>query len=377
MGLPTKLKILHVVRQYTPSVGGLEAYVAQLADRQKRHSYVEILTLNRVFDVDERLRAVEVIDGVMVTRVPFVGHRKMFFPMVEIDFFKQFDIIHFHATDQLLDVGAFFARRLGIPYFVVSHGLFFHTTNYMQAKQFYLKNVTRRALVNADAVFAVSGNDQRVMGEVGVESVLLRNPIEPLPEVECGSDLIYIGRLSPNKRVDRLIAFFARLREKFPPAETVKLHIVGSDTEGLGDKLLTQAQELGVAENVRLHGYISRDALIELLPQCGFKVSASEYEGFGLSVVEAMSAGMIPFLQRNAAFEETYERSGLGALASFEDLDGAVDAFLSMAADVTPEHRRKARDFGLSHSWENVERTIQGHYEIALASKGAAMKVEG
>ena len=377
MGLPSKLKILHVVRQYTPSIGGLEAYVAQLADRQKRHSYVEILTLNRVFDVEERLRGVEVIDGVMVTRAPFVGRRKMFLPMIEIDFFKQFDIIHFHATDQLLDVGSFFARRLKIPYFVVSHGLFFHTTDYLQAKQFYLKNITRRALTNADAVFAVSANDQRVMEEVGVESVLLRNPIEPLPEVDCGSDLLYIGRISPNKRVDRLVAFFARLREKFPPAESVTLHIVGSDTEGLGEKIIAQAKELGIAANVRLHGYISREALVELLPRCGFKVSASEYEGFGLSVVEAMSAGMIPFLQRNAAFEETYERSGLGALTSFEDLDQAVDDFLQMAADVTPEHRRKAREFGLSHSWENVERTIQGHYEIALAGKGAAMKVEG
>lgn len=360
-------RILHAVRQYLPSVGGLEAYVAQLTARQMRHSDVEILTLNKVFDQPETLPAQEVVDGVPVTRAPFIGRRKLFYPFLDAKRFGDFDLIHIHAADQLLDLVASNARSRGIPYFVVSHGLFFHTRDYHALKKIYLRRITRRALLGADAVFAVSGNDQAIMREVGVESVLLRNPIEPLPEsADAGDELVFIGRLSKNKRVDLLLDFLAALKAQ---GHVTTLHVVGSDTEGAGPTLEARAAELGVGDAVRFHGFVSSDGLAALLDQCRYVVSASEYEGFGLSIVEAMSAGLTPFLQDNAAFRETHERSGLGALTDFADPAAAAAAFLAMIARGQPDDRAKARDFGLTHSWDAVEETIETHYAAALSRR--------
>ena len=45
------LRVLHVVRQYPPSVGGLEEYVRQLVEKQSGSSHVTVLTLDRCSDV--------------------------------------------------------------------------------------------------------------------------------------------------------------------------------------------------------------------------------------------------------------------------------------------------------------------------------------
>lgn len=360
-------RILHTVRQFTPSVGGLENYVAQLTQRQRRHSDVEILTLNRLFRSAETLPATETIDDVLVRRVPYVGRAKMFFPFLDRRLFENYDVIHMHAADQLLDLGAAQARRLRKPHFIVSHGLFFHTPAFTTIKKVYLRRITRKALLGADAVFAVSSNDLNTIRSVGVEATLLRNPIEPFPLAPVeGQDLIFIGRLSENKRVDRLIAFLAALR---PSRPDIALHVVGADTEGAGAALAAAAARLGVAEHVTFHGYISREALTALLARCRYVVSASQYEGFGLSVVEAMSAGLIPFLEANDAFEELWRLSGVGSLTAFDDLERAVADFTALAATVGREDRERARAFGLSHSWDDVEATIEAAYAKALEAR--------
>ena len=44
------MKILHVVRQYEPAVGGLESYVRAMAQHQKALGHeIVVLTLNRIF----------------------------------------------------------------------------------------------------------------------------------------------------------------------------------------------------------------------------------------------------------------------------------------------------------------------------------------
>ena len=364
-----KRRILHTVRQFAPSVGGLESYVAHLARRQSQHSDVEVLTLNRLFRGDEQLPANEIIDGVRVRRVPYVGRSRMFFPIFDPSILADYTLIHIHAADQLLDLVAFHARRMDIPYFIVSHGLFFHTPRYLAMKKIYLRGITRRALTRAEAVFAVSRHDQKRINSIGVNAVLLRNPIDPFPFVENeGDDLIYIGRLSENKRIDKLLDFVAALGSNHAH---VKLHIVGADLDGARARLEAYASRLGLGDRVRFHGYLPRDALIKLLPECRYVVSASRYEGYGLSIVEAMSAGLTPFLQRNDAFEETLGQSGVGVLTSFDDPARAAADFAALAAQSNATDREIARSYGLRQSWDDVEARIEEAYADALARRAA------
>ena len=51
--------------------------------------------------------------------------------------------------------------------------------------------------------------------------------------------------------------------------------------------------ELGLSGRVRFHGAVSREELYRLLERAHLFVSASAYEGFGLSTIEAMSAATV------------------------------------------------------------------------------------
>ena len=71
-------------------------------------------------------------------------------------------------------------------------------------------------------------------------------------------------------------------------------------------------------------------------------VSASEYEGFGLSIVEGMSVGLLPVLHDNAAFRETHRLSQSGLICDFGQPREAAAAFLRWRETTTTGDRARA-----------------------------------
>jgi alpha-1,3-mannosyltransferase len=356
----TRLKVLHVVRQYPPSTGGLENYVQELSQRQAEKHEVAVLTLDRVFGCKERLPQSDRHGNVRIYRIPFIGWRRLFLPLVRPKFIKQYDIVHIHAADQLLDILSLMNVGASAKLFMTTHGLFFHTETLAEVKKLYLSTITRWSLGQHRAVFAVSGNDAETLKKVGVEAVLLRNPIVPLGDFICeGNDLLYVGRISTNKRIEALIEFMGHVRRTHP---SLRLHLVGGDTENLWPQLAEQVRARKLEDNVFYHGFLSNDDLASLARTCGFTVSASRYEGFGLSVVEGMSVGLLPFLHENAAFRETHVLSGVGRLTNFDDPEGAARDFAEWQPTVSRHDRETASSFAHSQSWSSVCDVYENYY---------------
>ncbi|HEX7762752.1 MAG TPA: glycosyltransferase family 1 protein, partial [Cellvibrio sp.] len=70
------INVTHVVRQYLPSIGGMEEVVRNIARHQVRqgHKATRIITLDRLFrNTDEQLPARDTLDGVEVIRLPYRG----------------------------------------------------------------------------------------------------------------------------------------------------------------------------------------------------------------------------------------------------------------------------------------------------------------
>jgi alpha-1,3-mannosyltransferase len=355
-----RLKVLHVVRQFDPSTGGLETYVKELAARQMTKFDVSVLTLDRVFGNKTRLARFEQWDKAAVIRLPFIGFRRLFLPFVGPRLLARYDIIHIHAADQLLDVIAVMSLFRPLRLFMTTHGLFFHTQALSRVKRVYFRTITKWSLGRVQTVFAVSSNDASMLRRIGVEPVLLRNPIVPLGSFICeGQDLLHVGRLSANKRVDALIEFMARLVATHP---SITLHIVGADNERLWSELSEAVVRHCLEDNIRYHGYLDTASLIEIAKTCGFTVSASRYEGFGLSVVEGMSIGLLPCMHANAAYKETFELSGCGLLTNFDDPSQAARDFVAWLPSVGPEDRRAAARFAHAQGWEAVVDVYEQYY---------------
>ena len=73
-----RLKILHVIRQFHPGIGGLEDFVANLGREQvKNGSDVRVVTCDRLFSrPEERLPKQGELDGISISRLPFFGSNR-------------------------------------------------------------------------------------------------------------------------------------------------------------------------------------------------------------------------------------------------------------------------------------------------------------
>jgi alpha-1,3-mannosyltransferase len=111
------------------------------------------------------------------------------------------------------------------------------------------------------------------------------------------------------------------------------------------------------------HGFLSREDLAELLLRCGYIVSASQYEGYGLSIVEGMSVGLLPVMHDNAAFREIRELSGCGLICNFDVPAEAAEAFTRWRANRTLVDRKRAAEFAHAQSWDIVESTVESYYD--------------
>lgn len=92
---------------------------------------------------------------------------------------------------------------------------------------------------------------------------------------------------SARKCIPELLRAFARLRARGSERRLVVIGERGGDYAGLA----ALAADLGVGDAVDFAGVVSRARKIELLQQCALYLQPSRFEGFGVSLLEAMACG--------------------------------------------------------------------------------------
>lgn len=359
------MKICHLVRQFHPSVGGLERFVEDLAREQKNLGHeCDVLTLDRIFQTGERLPTQSEVSGLRVLRAPAIGGQKFFVPIIPQHALRDYDVLHVHGVDGVFERVARErrARRLLVA---SSHGLFFHTPWMARLKVLYFHSVTRLCASRYDLMLANSVADQQRLQGITRRVALVPNGVRPLTVRSEGRDLLYLGRLASHKHVDRLIAALAE-----PALADARLHVVGPDWDVAADQLRRVANDFNVAGRVQFHGALESRALEPVVRRCGVFVSASTYEGFGMSMIEAMSAGLAPVVHANPSFVELVGASRIGAIVDYRDPSAASSAIRSALDSLTPAARNTASDFAARFSWRaNAERTLAAYRDAARARR--------
>ncbi len=349
------MNILHVVRQFHPSVGGLESYVKNMVLQQQKLGHTcAVLTLNKVFHGREGvLPPRDIVDGISVHRVPFFGRSRFFLPVVPRSYLEEYDVIHVHNTDGFFDWFSLRAGKSGKAIFATTHGGFFHTRDLALVKKIYFRLITRALAKRYKALVAISQNDYNIFSGVNDNLILKPNAIVPPGEfIADGPDFVYLGRLAPHKNVAALVKTFARIRTG--GGRAAKLHIIGPEWGVKRKDLRELAQSLGVGRDVVFHGFISPERMKEVLRNCGWFLSASSFEGFGMSMLEGMAVGLVPFVQPNESFRELIAGAKIGTCVDFTAPDRAAKEILRHLSLVKDSDRAKARDFALQFSWERL-----------------------
>jgi len=115
---------------------------------------------------------------------------------------------------------------------------------------------------------------------------------------DSGPNLLFVGRLVPNKCQDDLIKIMYYLKRIVPVA---RLFLVGSPwLPAYADWLQELAVELEVSGRVIFTGHVSQRDLVTYYQLADLYVSMSEHEGFGKPFIEAMYFG-IPVVAYAAA----------------------------------------------------------------------------
>ncbi len=325
--------IVHVVRQYLPNVGGLEDVVRNLAAQQKgRFAGLKVVTLDRLFvDPATVLPRHEIIEGVDVYRIPYRGSSR--YP-IATGIFKEIagaDLVHVHAVDFFFDALALTRLFHGRTLVATTHGGFFHTRKLAALKHVWFNTLTRLSAQHYAAIACCSKADLAQFNRVApARSRLIENGVSIEKFQSSASStprkrLLALGRFSINKRLDRLIEVLARLTAVDPEWF---LDIAGMESDLGREDLLNLANQHGVADNIAIYVGLPDAALRELIGTCSFFVSASEHEGFGLALIEALSAGLMPFVHENEAFVSLADRLPLVTTLDYADSDTAATALL-------------------------------------------------
>jgi glycosyltransferase involved in cell wall biosynthesis len=102
-----------------------------------------------------------------------------------------------------------------------------------------------------------------------------------------GTDWLFVGRISPNKAQHRLIQALAVYRRLYDPK--ARLHLVGGTSSHFYlNALQGLATRLGIGPAVAFVGSVPQTRLVSYYRHADVFVSASEHEGFGIPLIEAM-----------------------------------------------------------------------------------------
>ena len=179
--------------------------------------------------------------------------------------------------------------------------------------------------------------------------------------------ILSVGRIAPNKRLDRLIRALAVLRATDLPA--ARLHICGSadDTAGLLATLRRLARSLGVDAAVSLPGTRAADAAVgDAYAAASVLAVASEHEGFCVPLLEAMAFEVPVVASAAGAIPDTL--GGAGIVLTDDDpmvwsaaiARAASDP--SLRAELVGRGRRRLADFS--------DAAVEGRLSAALAAAG-------
>ncbi len=355
------MKVAQLSTRYPPGPGGVERHVAELAPRLAALGHrVEVYTsdLYREFPWQrlaasvprEERTAFGAVHRLPVWSFPGELHYPFFRGLDRALLRDRPDLVHAHTygTHQVA-VARRYGRRTGAPFVLTAHfhpiwsiegGWFRH-----RLRGFYDRRVAGPIVRSAAAVVVQTHEEERLLRSLGLalpRVVIVPPGYRPLPAPPSdagrfgekfgipGPFVLFVGRLASNKGLLPLLTAFGTLAAEEPTAHLV---LLGEDG-GMRPTVEERIRAAGLASRIHLVGHVDDDRWVAAAyREARLTVLPSEYEAFGLVLLESLAQGTPVVATRVGGIPEVVEDGRSGLLVPPNDPTALAEALRRLWQD--------------------------------------------
>lgn len=340
------LRILHVAPYSADAwaYGGIPRLLGSLTRGLARRGHSVTVCATDACDETTRLpKRADPAEGVDLRIFPNVSNRlayrlQLFLPSGLSTYLSEhargFDVAHLHACRNIPGaIAAYHLRRARVPYLLAPNGTAPRIERRKLAKAVFDVMIGGRMLRSAARVLAVSNAERRQLSAMGVDDSTVRlvpNPVDldefaspvargrfrrrfNLSDGASAPVVMFLGKVTPRKRVDVLVRAFADLAR--PEARLV----IAGNHIGTEAGLSALIQALGLGARTILTGLLRGRERLEALADANVVVYPSEDEVFGLVPLEALLCGTPVIVSDDSGCGEVVRSVGGGRIVPARD----------------------------------------------------------
>lgn len=303
-----------------------------------------------------------------------------------------FDLVHVHEPWHYPGLIAFrAARKHGIPYVLSPHGEFqeFCLRHKAFKKRIYMRMIQGHILKFADALHALTKEEMASISKLGYKNSVFVVPngidssqFEKLPDISefmaaypdlSGKRVIlFMGRLHFKKGLEVLARSYVSLSHKF---KDVALLIVGPDEDGTRKRMESILKRSLALRSTVFAGQLTGKDKLAALACADLFVLSSYSEGFSMSILEALAAGLPVVISKHCHFPEVSEHdAGFVVEPNDTAVTEAIDTLLS-DGQLMARMGHNGRDLVKEkYTWTGVAASMAGFYRKLIASSRAERK---
>jgi len=374
------VKIAYIGQKGIPATfGGVDFHVEELSKRivQREHKvYVYV----RNWYTDRNLREYQGVK-LIHTSTMRTKHLDTFMHSLTSSLhsiFQDYDIIHYHALGPT--IFSWLPKFLRSKVVVTVHGLDWQRGKWGRFAKAFLKFTERTATYVPNKTIVVSKAQKEYFeSKYGRECIYIPNGVN-IPQAKPtsgivkekydlnGEDyLLWMGRLTPEKRVDWLIKVFREIKTKMP---TLRLVIAGGSSAT--DEYVRGLEKLaGDDERIIFTGYVAGQEKEELFSNALLFVLPSYLEGLPIALLEAMSYRLPCLASDIPPHKEVISEGVDGFLFQSNNFSNFVEELKELLRNsngrkhIGENAKRKVKR---EYNWDKVVRKTEEVYEEVLKS---------
>jgi glycosyltransferase involved in cell wall biosynthesis len=216
----------------------------------------------------------------------------------------KFDYIHAH--DWLtMEAATILKEEIGVPMVLTIHSTEYDRSGWLNPNQWFI-DIEKKGMENADRIIAVSHLTKRVIVEkYGINPDIIsviHNAVYPIPEGKKQEIVLFLGRLTIQKGAE----FFLKAARKVLDYEPDVIFVVAGEGDML-PRLIDQAVDLGISNRVIFTGRLTEEEVKYIYGISSVYIMPSVSEPFGITALEAISAGTPTIASKTAGVCETFD----------------------------------------------------------------------